>query len=274
LTPVPLFKSGKEPDVPGDCPRAPEEEVMSRILATVASALILSIGVQSGFATDEARPSAANGTIAPDVATLQRELTALTTRVSELEGDTLQVRDSLSSLRNGPHPAKDESGERSAILDLLAQDLLALREEVADLRARFERSAARPTVKNAEPSSSAPADVTTTGSISQRAVAASDAVNGVATSPSGAASASWLIQADERLRIGDVSGARMVLERALRGGNVLAAFKLAETYDSKRLSAWRVVGVKPDAEKARELYQRAQAGGVQEAGERIAGLNR
>jgi hypothetical protein len=73
----------------------------------------------------------------------------------------------------------------------------------------------------------------------------------------------WLVKADELLRRGDVGGARLVLERALREGSELAAFRLAETYDPKRLSAWGVIGTKPDTAKARQLYERACAAGIQ-----------
>jgi TPR repeat protein len=72
-----------------------------------------------------------------------------------------------------------------------------------------------------------------------------------------------LVKADELLRRGDVGGARLVLERALGEGSELAAFRLAETYDPKRLSAWGVLGTKPDPGKARQLYERACAAGIQ-----------
>jgi hypothetical protein len=64
----------------------------------------------------------------------------------------------------------------------------------------------------------------------------------------------------------------LVLEHALRGKNPAVAFKLAETYDPQRLAAWRVVGVRGDAQKARELYQQAQLGGFQQAQGRLADL--
>ena len=65
-----------------------------------------------------------------------------------------------------------------------------------------------------------------------------------------------LVRADALLRSGDISGARLVLERALEEGSSLAAFTLAETYDPTRLSLWRVRGIQGDREKAQRLYDR------------------
>ena len=45
-----------------------------------------------------------------------------------------------------------------------------------------------------------------------------------------------------------------------------------ETYDPRRLQAWRVFGVRGDAQKARELYKQAHAGGVQQAQAQLVDL--
>ena len=63
-----------------------------------------------------------------------------------------------------------------------------------------------------------------------------------------------------------------MLERAAEGGNARALFSLAETYDSNMLSAWGTVGIKGDAAKAKELYAKALAGGVEEANARLKAL--
>jgi len=81
-----------------------------------------------------------------------------------------------------------------------------------------------------------------------------------------------LAKAEQLLRQGDIQGARLLLEYLLATGSPLVAFKLAETYDPKRLAAWKALGVRADPQKARELYQRAQAGGVKDAQERLSGL--
>jgi TPR repeat protein len=69
-----------------------------------------------------------------------------------------------------------------------------------------------------------------------------------------------------------VSSARQLLELALAHGNARAAFMLAETYDPRVLQSWRAHGVAGDPAKARDLYQRAKAGGIDDAEERITGL--
>ena len=68
---------------------------------------------------------------------------------------------------------------------------------------------------------------------------------------------------------GNISAARIVLERAADKGNARASFMLAETYDPVILSAWGTFGTRGEAAKAREHYSKAQAGGVQEAKDRL-----
>jgi len=68
---------------------------------------------------------------------------------------------------------------------------------------------------------------------------------------------------------GDIGAARIVLERAAETGNAQALFALAETFDPVVLSAWGTLGTRGDAARARELYAKALAGGVQEAKSRL-----
>ncbi|EIM26971.1 hypothetical protein [Microvirga lotononidis] len=79
-------------------------------------------------------------------------------------------------------------------------------------------------------------------------------------------------RAEELFHKGDVSGARLLFERAMDGGQARAAFLLAETYDPNVLSRLGVVGIRGDAAKAREYYARARALGVVQAGERLEAL--
>src|SRR5882724_5692644 len=81
-----------------------------------------------------------------------------------------------------------------------------------------------------------------------------------------------LARANALLRQVDISGARLLLEYALERGSARAAFMLAETYDARVLRSWRALGVSGDLTKARELYARAQAGGIEDAKERIETL--
>ncbi|MBD2747363.1 hypothetical protein IC232_11735 [Microvirga sp. BT688] len=77
---------------------------------------------------------------------------------------------------------------------------------------------------------------------------------------------------EELLSKGDVSGARLVLERALASGHARAAFLLAETFDPNTLSKLGALGLKGDAAKARELYTQAQALGMAQARDRLEAL--
>lgn len=74
------------------------------------------------------------------------------------------------------------------------------------------------------------------------------------------------------LRRGDIGAARVVLERAAELGSAPASFTLAETYDPRVLAKWGASGTRSDATKARELYARAAAAGVEEAKERYETL--
>jgi hypothetical protein len=79
-------------------------------------------------------------------------------------------------------------------------------------------------------------------------------------------------RADELLRKGDVSGARLLLERALDNRNARAAFLMGETFDPNVLTKLRVLGIRGDATKAREFYAQALALGMTEARMRMEAL--
>lgn len=79
-------------------------------------------------------------------------------------------------------------------------------------------------------------------------------------------------RADELLRKGDVSGARLLLERALDNRNARAAFLMGETFDPNVLTKLRVLGIRGDASKAREFYAQALALGMTEARLRMEAL--
>lgn len=81
-----------------------------------------------------------------------------------------------------------------------------------------------------------------------------------------------LARASALLRQADINGARGLLEYVLAHGSAQAAFMLAETYDPHMLQSWDVRGVAGDSAKARELYERARAGGIRDADGRIKGL--
>ncbi|MET4215336.1 hypothetical protein ACVWWG_002554 [Bradyrhizobium sp. LB7.2] len=80
-------------------------------------------------------------------------------------------------------------------------------------------------------------------------------------------------RARELLDQGNIGAARIVLELAVEKDIARASFMLAETYDPAVLSAWGTYGTRSEAIKARELYARAQRGGIREAKERLDALH-
>ena len=106
----------------------------------------------------------------------------------------------------------------------------------------------------------------------QTAVAvAGDAPRAKPAASSGDA-ARLMTRASALLAQGNIIAARAVLERAAETGSAQASFALAETYDPIVLSGWKVYGTRGDPTKARELYARAEAGGVKEAKARFDAL--
>jgi len=78
--------------------------------------------------------------------------------------------------------------------------------------------------------------------------------------------AALLARAERLIRSGDISGARLVLEHLVERGDARATFLLAQTCDPRMLRAWRVHGLRPDPERARALYARAEEARAEEAG--------
>jgi len=81
--------------------------------------------------------------------------------------------------------------------------------------------------------------------------------------------AAYIALAHAKIQQGDIAAARRLLERASSGDEPEAWLVLAETYDPQMLARWGVVGIKPDLEKAKTLYQEAQRRGAQGARERL-----
>lgn len=82
-----------------------------------------------------------------------------------------------------------------------------------------------------------------------------------------------LIARGERfIEQGDVSAARLVLERAADARDPRAALALGSTYDPNVLNRMGVVGVQPEPEKARAWYEKAAEFGSGEANQRLTAL--
>jgi len=81
-----------------------------------------------------------------------------------------------------------------------------------------------------------------------------------------------LKRASELIAIGDIAGARLVLGRGANANDAATLFALAQTYDPVELARWRVIGPKPDADRAKHLYERASLRGRNPAFPQIAGM--
>lgn len=81
-----------------------------------------------------------------------------------------------------------------------------------------------------------------------------------------------ITRGEKFLEAGDVSAARLVLERAAEAHDARAALALGSTYDPNVLGRMGVVGVQPDPERARQWYERAAEFGSGEANQRLTAL--
>jgi TPR repeat protein len=91
-------------------------------------------------------------------------------------------------------------------------------------------------------------------------------------SPSDPEAVRLMMRATGLLSQGNISEARIVLERAVEMGSAKASFAIAETYDPRVLSGWKTFGTRGDESKAREFYTKAAAGGIVEANDRLGSL--
>ena len=201
---------------------------------------------------------------------LARELTSVR---NELEAGNRQIA-ALNALRalHSREPALDRSQERTAESSSRASEgkgrspeqisgkavaSTSGRSSVSELPRPEAPSAAREAASDLVPKVAAGTERSTSGSAAPRSLVDEQRLLARATA--------FLGQAD-------INGARLLLQHALERGSARAAFMLAETYDAHVLQSWRASGISGDRTKARELYERAQAGGIEDAKERIEAL--
>src|SRR5713101_6415267 len=201
---------------------------------------------------------------------LTRELTSVR---NELEAGNRQIA-ALNALRalHSREPALDRSQERMAESSSRASEgkgrspeqisgkavaSTSGRSSVSELPRPEAPSAAREAASDLVPKVAAGTERSTSASAAPRSLVDEQRLLARATA--------FLGQAD-------ISGARLLLQHALERGSARAAFMLAETYDAHVLQSWRASGISGDRTKARELYERAQAGGIEDAKERIEAL--
>jgi hypothetical protein len=194
-----------------------------------------------------------------------QELAILKRALQEAETSTAAYQELLAQER-----ARNQSLEQQ----LLARQETASDPKGGDATEGADSSGATPTLASDKSSTVAPSSddkpliVASANNRSVTTVAAQPVVSG-----GGNPEADRLVaRANQLLIVGDVAAARIVLDRAAELGDAQALFTLAETYDPLSLSAWGTLGTQGDAAKARELYAKALAGGVQEAKDRMNAL--
>jgi hypothetical protein len=157
--------------------------------------------------------------------------------------------------------------ERAAAL---ARELASAREEIGALRLRSpapsvptpEDSTTKPPAEPASPAAvaarAAPTDLAAPVVRIEEPAAASRSAPSPVQAPS--VSERRLIErAEALLRDRDISGARLLLERATALGSARGNYLLAKTYDPVVLALWQVKGIQGDPVKARQLYDKARA---------------
>lgn len=82
-----------------------------------------------------------------------------------------------------------------------------------------------------------------------------------------------LARAEETVKSGDISAARLLYEYLAQQGSAKGAFSMAQTFDPEFLKTLFVRGLKPDVAKARQWYAKAKELGHSGAGQRLTALS-
>jgi hypothetical protein len=240
--------------------------------------------------------------LAHDLSMTRSALYAYEAHARKVEDEAAELRQAAASgtlsLRESAQDGRDQARrpEQDLVtarrgLDTRVASAARASEEVARTSQAAERDSAslrsspqqeRPQVEQLEPAPNA----VTVGSIARdrqtenaKSIADWSPAAGVRSdaqpnSKKPAVGAALLARASALLRQGDISAARIVLERAVEMGSVQASFSLAETYDPLILAKWRTLGTRGDAVRAQDLYAKADAAGMKEAKARIEALRR
>jgi hypothetical protein len=173
---------------------------------------------------------------------LEKEVADLTTKLQARQEEGAAATAEASELRK----ALGEEQERSRTV---AREHAALSDRLASIQSTQSIAGQAPAGSNAAPNSAAPPDPAQAQSQGTR----------VDLKIGSAAPNPLVTRAEALLRTGDVSGARLLLERASQAGDTGAMMLLGETYDPRVLASLGAIGVRGDILKAEELYARARA---------------
>ena len=189
--------------------------------------------------------------LASELATARREIETQVALLREARNEAVQLKQAAESamaeLRQSLQQERDKT-------EAMARDLESVRRTM-DARVTPERAANSEIVQ-----------------VTQAAEAAATEQPAAAEAQGSPEATRLIARAGALLGQGNIGAARIVLERAAETGSAKASFALAETYDPVILSAWGTYGTRGDATKARELYAKAHAGGIQEAKDRVNAL--
>jgi len=198
---------------------------------------------------------------------------------------TKEGREFLQKIENGMMDGNVEPAHQAQI-DRIRKAHLSEALPTKELSNALPKQATTPPADGLKPGESISAKVTETGDITKPVVertfnfsrpvtkqqAAAIEPPATAEAQGSAEAARLLARASALLGQGNIGAARIVLERAAEMGSAEASFMLAETYDPLVLSTWKTYGTRGDVTKARELYAKALAGGIQEAKDRSVAL--
>ena len=241
-----------------------------------------------------------------ELALAQREIEAYTARSSKASIEAVQMKQAVESAT--AETLQQERGKAEAIAEELESARRTIHARIASKRAansqaaRVKQAAEAAAVefkssleqdrapsgtletqlaaqKDSSPASDATDAANTTADISSSPATQEQGNQGAASERPAATvtqgspeAARLLARASALLGEGNISAARIVLERAAQIGSIQATFALAETYDPLILLTWRTYGTLGDSTKARDLYVKAHAAGIQEARDRANAL--
>jgi hypothetical protein len=258
-------------------------EALAQNLSMMHTA-IYTYEVQARIASDQAarsQPAAENS-----AAELRKSLRQEQERAAQLQQDLVAAQREVETQAALAAKAGAEAARLKQAADDSAAESLRLLQQERDRTARLERELVSERRTKELPVLSG---AMTTGRVAQDKQPGADSIKPVAAPQTSAAAARsnakpdpgnapevarLVTRASVLLGQGDIGSARVVLELAAETGNAQATFALAETYDPLVLRKWGAFGTLGDAAKARDLYARAQAGGIKEAREQSDALRR
>jgi hypothetical protein len=206
----------------------------------------------------------------------RRALEEAQARAAALASELAGTRREIETQAAQSQKAVDEAiKQKQATESTIAELQQSLQQEQKTTALMQEAKAVQATAADAKPQSRALDEAQARVAV----VHVTQAVKTAVTEPPKAAeaqgnaeAAKLIARASALLGQGDIGAARIVLERASETGSAKASFMLAETYDPAILTAWGTYGTRSEVTKARELYAKAHAGGIQEAKNRFDAL--